>query len=304
MSSREIMPASEEALAPSARSRRRGRDVSLWVGASIVGVSCLLAVIGPWIAPYDPEAATRDILLPPSLEHPFGTGASGVDVLSFVLAGFRTDIVIALASVGMALVGGVLLGAFSGFNHESRLARFVAWLILRFADMIQAIPVFILALALVGMSGPSVKNVVIAIAFVNLPIFLRLTRGAVEVRRREAFAEAARVMGLPDRKVLMRHVLPNSLDSVFANASITVGFAVLLTAALSYLGAGVRPPTPEWGATIASGAQNLITGQWWISVLTGAVLSTVVLGFALLGEALRRRWDPNRRSAPHQMTGM
>jgi peptide/nickel transport system permease protein len=274
----------------------RHGDAALRAGAVIVVLSCVLAVIGPWIAPHDPEAATRDVLLEPSLEHPFGTDASGVDVFSRVIAGFRTDVLIAVVAVTISLVGGVLLGAFAGFDHSARPARFGAWLVLRIADMVQALPVFILALALVGMSGPSVRNVVIAIAFVNLPVFLRLARGAVEVTKREAFVDSARVVGLPDRRVLMRHVLPNSLDSVIANASITVGFAVLLTAALSFLGAGVRPPTPEWGATMASGAQHLITGEWWISVLPGLVLSMVVLGFALLGESLRRHWDPARRS--------
>ncbi|MBB4662104.1 ABC transporter permease [Conexibacter arvalis] len=272
-------------------------DRALAAGVVIVAISLLLAAIGPWIVPFDPERATGEVLLAPSLEHPFGTDASGIDVFSRVVAGFRADVTIAIVAVALSLAGGVVLGALAGFDFRSPWAGRGRWTILRLADMVQALPVFILALALVGMTGPSVRNVIVAIAFVNLPIFLRLTRGAVLVTQREAYVDAARVMGLPSRVTLRRHVLPNSMEPVIANASITVGFAVLLTAGLSFLGAGVRPPTPEWGATIASGSRNLVTGEWWISVLPGLVLSVVVLGFALLGEGLRRRWSPADRTA-------
>jgi peptide/nickel transport system permease protein len=271
------------------------RDAATTVGAVIVAVSILLAIVGPSIVPYDPERATGDVLLAPSSSHLFGTDASGIDVFSRVVAAFRSDVFIALVAVAISSIGGVILGALTGYRFRSRGSRAASWIVLRLGDVVQALPVFILALALVGMTGPSVRNVVIAIAFVNLPIFLRLTRGAVLVTEREAYVDAARVMGLPPRRILTRHVVPNSLEPVLANASVTVGFAVLLTAGLSFLGAGVRPPTPEWGAAIAAGSKNLVTGEWWISVLPGIVLSIVVLGFALLGDGLRRAWDPAGR---------
>lgn len=271
------------------KTRTRPRDKGLWLGGGIVATSLFLAIVGPAIAPHDPESATRDILQAPSGSYPFGTGASGIDVFSYTLAAFRTDVLIAVVSVGIAVTVGVVLGALAGYAHEGPFGKGLRWVLLRATDLVQAIPVFILALALVGATGPSVKNVIIAIAFVNIPIFLRLTRAAVEARNKEAYVDAARVLGLPDRSILGRHILPNSLDTVIGNASITIGFAVLLTAALSFLGAGVRPPTPEWGATIASGSQHLITGQWWISVIPGFVLSIVVLGFAVFGDAVRRR---------------
>jgi peptide/nickel transport system permease protein len=265
------------------------------IGVAIVGMSVLLAVIGPVIAPYDAQASTSDVLQPPSMSHLFGTDLAGIDTLSVVLAGFRADVLIALGSIAISLVGGVLLGAIAGFAYQARAPRRVGWLLVRLADVVQTIPVLILALALVGVTGPSVRNVVISVAFVNLPIFFRLTRGAILVSQQETYVDAARSLGLSDSQILKRHVLPNSLGGVVANVSIAMGSSILLTASLSYVGAGVRPPTPEWGATMAAGAEQLVTGEWWLSVLPGLVLAIVVLGFALVGSALERSLDPLRR---------
>jgi peptide/nickel transport system permease protein len=270
-------------------------EKAVTVGLVIVGLSIVLAAVGPLIGPFDPEAATSDVLQPPSLTHPFGTDIAGIDTLSVVLAGFRADILIALGSIAISITGGVVLGAIAGFAYQSRSARGLGWLLMRLADVLQTIPVLILALALVGMTGPSVRNVVISVAFVNLPIFFRLTRGAILVSQQGTYVDAARSLGLSDSQVLTRHVLPNSLGPVVANASIAMGASVLLTASLSYVGAGVRPPTPEWGATMAAGAEQLVTGEWWLSVLPGLVLAIVVLGFALVGGGLERSLDPLRR---------
>jgi peptide/nickel transport system permease protein len=264
------------------------------IGTLIVGVSLLLAVIGPAVAPYDAQSATSEVLQPPSLSHPFGTDLAGIDTLSLVLAGFRADVLIALGSIVISLVGGVLLGAIAGFAFQSRAARRLGWLLVRLADVVQTIPVLILALALVGVTGPSVRNVVISVAFVNLPVFFRLTRGAILVSQQETYVDAARSLCLSDSRILARHVLPNSLGGVVANVSIAMGASILLTASLSYVGAGVRPPTPEWGATMAAGAEQLVTGEWWVSVLPGLVLAVVVLGFALVGSGLGRSLDPLR----------
>jgi peptide/nickel transport system permease protein len=265
------------------------------LGALIGCVSVLLAIVGPWITPSDPQAATSNILRPPSASHLFGTDKAGIDTFSVVLAGFREDVLIALGSIAISLVGGVLLGAVAGFAYQSSGVRRVGWLLPRLADVVQTIPVLILALALVGMTGPSVRNVVISVAFVNLPMFFRITRGAILVVQEETYVDAARSLGLSDSQVLARHVLPNSMAPVVANASIAMGASVLLTASLSYVGAGVRPPTPEWGATMAAGAEQLVTGEWWLSVLPGLVLAIVVLGFALVGKGLERSLDPLQR---------
>jgi peptide/nickel transport system permease protein len=268
------------------------------VAAGVVAAVAVLAVIGPWLAPYDPERPTAAVLRPPSPAHLFGTDASGIDVLSIILAAFRVDVVIAVVSVGISLLAGIVLGALSGYGFNgNRVSAWASAAILRVLDLVQSIPVFILALALVGMVGQNVRNVVIAVAFVNLPIFARLTRAAVRSVEHREFVAASRALGVRETAILESHVLPNSLDSTVAYASIAVGGAILLTAGLSFLGAGVRPPTPEWGAEIASGAGYIITGQWWISVVPGLVLSAVVLSFALLGDAARAALERAGRDA-------
>lgn len=269
-------------------SRLTRQPAARLVAAAIVLAAVLLAVIGPYLTPFNPERPTSAVLLPPSLFHPLGTDASGIDVLSIVLAAFRVDVVIAVVSVGISALAGISLGAACGYGFNgSRLSLWGSTVILRFLDLVQSIPVFVLALALVGMVGQNVRDVVIAVAFVNLPVFARLTRASVRSVEQREFVAASRSIGVHEMRILGSHVLPNSLDSALAYASVAVGGAILLTAGLSFLGAGVRPPTPEWGAEIASGAGYIITGQWWISVVPGLVLSAVVLSFALLGDAVR-----------------
>jgi peptide/nickel transport system permease protein len=275
---------------------REGRPGQNWLAHLVVGLSILLAIIGPSIAPYDPEKPTPSVLLPPSFAHPFGTDASGLDVLSVILAGFRVDVFIALLAVGISLAGGIVLGALCGYGfNNNRVVAWISGILVRVLDMVQSIPVFILALALVGMFGQNIRNVIIAVAFVNLPIFARLTRTAVRRTESREFVLASRALGVREPLILGAHVLPNSLEGTIAYASIAVGGAILLTAGLSFLGAGVRPPTPEWGAEIASGAGYVITGQWWISVAPGLVLSTVVLGFAILGDSVRSFLEKSER---------
>ena len=258
------------------------------VAELVVLAAIVLAVIGRQLAAYDPEQPTANVLVAPSRAYLFGTDASGIDVFSIVVSAFRIDVLIAVVAIGISLVTGVALGALSGYSfNRSRSAGIGSTVILRTLDLVQSIPVFILALALVGMAGQSVRNVVIAVAFVNLPVFARLTRSAVQGIEHREFVPASRAIGIREFGILRAHVLPNSLDSTIAYASIAVGGAVLLTAGLSFLGAGVKPPTPEWGAEIASGSSYVITGEWWISVIPGLVLSTVVLSFAILGDGIR-----------------
>jgi peptide/nickel transport system permease protein len=166
---------------------------------------------------------------------------------------------------------------------------------LRAMDVIQAFPVFILALALVAGFGASAFNVIIALTVLQFPVFLRLTRGAALGIRGRTFVEAARIGGAGTGAVMFRHVLPNSIGPALVGASVAVAQAILITAGLSFVGAGIRPPTPEWGAMISDGAQNLITGQWWPSVFPGLALGIVVLGYALVGDGLRLYLDPSRR---------
>ena len=257
--------------------------------AAVFGVLMLfLTAFGPALAPYNPEKPTNDVLSAPSVKHIMGTDGSGIDVFSVVLAAFRVDVFIALTAVTIATLGGITLGSIAGYSFGgSRISSGVTTLILRILDFFQAIPVFILALALVGTLGANETNVIVAIVFVNLPFIARLTRTSVRSTEGRDFVSACRAVGCRELAIFTRHVIPNSVDGAVASASAGVGTAILLTAGLSFLGAGVRPPTPEWGAEIAAGANYVITGQWWIGVFPGLVLALVVMGFALTGDAIR-----------------
>jgi peptide/nickel transport system permease protein len=166
---------------------------------------------------------------------------------------------------------------------------------MRSADVLQAFPVFVFAIALVAVFGQSVKSIVIAIAFVNVPIYLRLTRSQVLSIRQLRYVEAAYVAGASDLAILWRHVIPNAIAPLVAQLSINIGWSVLLTAGLSFVGAGVVAPTPEWGSMIAMGFQNIVTGQWWPSVFPGIALGLTVFGFALVGASIEVLADPARR---------
>jgi peptide/nickel transport system permease protein len=215
-----------------------------------------------------------------------GTDASGYDIFSRVIAAPRTDLTIALVANGLSLLVGVLLGLIAGYYRN-----WMTELLMRVSDVMQSFPVFISAMVLVALAGRSTANIVIALAFVYAPIYLRLTRSEVLSQRTRGFVEAARALGNSEISIALRHVLPNSLTPALIQASVTVGFAILLTAGLSFVGAGVRPPTPEWGLMISVGANQIILGEWWPSVFPGIAISLTVFGFAVLGNALERRYE-------------
>ena len=275
-----------------------GRRPAFLAGLVIVGLTVFLAAVGPYIGPYPTETALPGApLQPPSLRHPFGTDVSNMDIFSRVIAAPRIDLTIALVSTGIAFVFGVLLGVISGFfgGGGRRLARYASEGIMRAADIVQAFPVFIFALALVGFRGPGAVNVIAALAFLNIPFFLRITRGAVLQVRERPFIEAARCAGNSEWRIAFFHVLPNALTPPVANISPTIGFSILLTSGLSFVGAGVPVPTPEWGSMIAIGAPNMMTGQWWTALFPGIALGVSILGYALVGDGLKEFLDPTKR---------
>lgn len=267
------------------------------LGLVIVIISLLLAVVGPIIAPYEPEATDPTaILSPPSADHWMGTDSSAMDIFSRVIAAPRIDLYIAVVSTLLALVIGIPLGVVAGYFAVARgLKGLLSEWLMRLLDVIQAFPVFILALALVAATGPSERNVIAALAFLQFPVFLRLTRSAALTVKERAFVESAQCAGGSDMAILFRHVLPNSLAPALIASSVAIGQAILITAGLSFVGAGVRVPTAEWGAMISVGARNMITGQWWPSVFPGLALGTTVLGYALVGDGLRYYLDPTKR---------
>ena len=254
-----------------------------------------LTVFGPWLAPFPTETADpARRLLPPGGAHPFGTDENGIDILSRVLAAPRTDVVIGVVATAISVFVGSPLGVLVAL-YESRGgagATAFAEIFMRLLEVIQSFPVFVFAMVLVAVFGGSVTNIIIAIAFVNTPVFVRIVRSEVLSLVQRPFAEAAKATGNREIRIGFRHVLPNALPTVIVQVSVTVGFAILLTAGLSFVGAGVRPPTPELGAMIASGAKYLEIGQWWPALFPGLALGLTVFSFGIFGEILTLVMEP------------
>jgi peptide/nickel transport system permease protein len=255
----------------------------------------VIAVAGPWLARYPTMTAdSTQRLLPPSTLHWFGTDENGMDVFSRLIAAPRTDVTIALVATLLSVLIGAPLGVLTGFFESSprRIVSLSAEGVLRLLDVLQAFPVFILAMVLVAIRGTGTENVIVAVAFVNFPVFLRLVRSELLSLRQRPFAEAAQAIGRSDLSLAFMHLLPNALPTVVVQLSVTVGFAVLLTAGLSFVGAGVSPPTPELGAMIAGGAKFMALGQWWVSLFPGLALGGIVFICGLLGETIGRALEP------------
>ena len=260
-----------------------------------LAIILFLTAFGPLIAPFPTETADpTQRLEPPNTTHWMGTDENGIDIFSRILAAPRTDVLIAVIATALSVAIGAPLGVLTGFfeGAKRRSASFASEGMLRLLDVVQAFPVFILAMVLVAIRGASLTNIVIAVAFVNLPVFVRLVRSEMLSLRERPYAEAARALGNSDLRIGFRHLLPNALPPILVQISVTVGFAILLTAGLSFVGAGVAPPTPELGAMIASGAKSLIIGQWWPSLFPGIALGLMVFTFAVAGEALGRLLEP------------
>lgn len=280
------------------------KNMLLTIGAAIVFISLLLAAIGPLISPYGPEEPTPEIdQAPPHVSevpgllwatisgadhkpiHWFGTDAAGLDVFSRVIAAPRTDMVVALAALVVSLVFGTLLGLVAGYYRNGATET-----LMRTSDVVQSFPVFILAMMLVALAGRQSINLVITLGILYTPIYLRLTRSHVLAQRQRAYVEAARATGAREVQIALKHVLPNSLTPSLIQGSVTIGWAILLIAGLSFVGAGVRPPTPEWGVMIATSANQLILGEWWPSVFPGLAISITVFGYAIVGNVLERKY--------------
>lgn len=252
------------------------------LGLLLVAVFVFLALFGRLLAPYDPTAASAAIGEGPSREHWFGTDGAGLDIFSRVISAARVDISIALAATSLSVVVGSLVGLVASF-FRGRTGE----LLMRGSDVVQAFPLLVLAIIYVTMAGRNISNIIIVVCLLNIPIYLRLIRTQVLVLRDRTFVETARANGSSELSIAVRHVLPNAVAPVWAQASITMGWAIIITAGLSFVGAGVRPPTPEWGAMIASGFNGIVRGEWWPSVFPGVFMSLSVFGFAAVGEGLR-----------------
>jgi peptide/nickel transport system permease protein len=261
------------------------------VGLAIAGLFVVLTFAGPWIAPYDPyDQDLSSALSPPSAEHLFGADQYGRDILSRVIYGTRTALIAIIVADGIALVTGGALGLVAGFAGGR-----VDAAVMRLVDVLLAFPYLLLALIIVAALGPSLTNCILAIGVIYTPQYARLMRGQVLAVQSADFVWAARSVGARPLRVMLRHVLPNSLSPVLVMATLQAGSVVVETAGLSFLGLGAQPPSPDWGALLADGHSYFLTA-WWIATFPGLAIFLVVLGFNLVGDALRDQLDPRRRT--------
>jgi len=282
------VPASLEAI-PAAGKGRRRRNAALLAGALVVGVWSAVAVLAPVLAPYSPlDLDVMNRLEPPSAGHLFGTDDAGRDNLARVLYGARITMPIAVAVILVASVFGTAVGAVAGYAG-GRLDE----VLMRVVDVVLAFPSILLAMAITAALGPGLRNAMLAILLVSWPEFSRLMRGQVLAVASNEYVVAARALGLPAGRILLAHVLPNAFPPIVVKATLDVGNAIILTAALSFIGLGAVPPAPEWGAMIAAGQAKF--EYWWVATFPGLAILSVVLGFNFLGDGLQDLLNPRLR---------
>lgn len=257
------------------------------LGAGVIAIFVLVSVGGAWISPYDPiKQDLRFNLTTPSIKHLLGTDELGRDIFSRILTGTRISIAIAIASVGVGLLIGVPLGLISGFWGGK-----VDFILQRITDTMLAFPGFLLALALVSIIGVGFKNAVLSIGLSSVPIYIRLVRGCVLSIREQAYVEAARALGTPNLVILYRHIVTNAMVPIIVQSTLGMGTAILHAAGLGFLGLGVQPPTPEWGAMLGTGRAYIFVAPH-VATFPGLAIFFAVLGFNLFGDGLRDALDP------------
>lgn len=260
-------------------------------GAGLIALIALVGLVAPVLAPYDPLATNpADALRPPGPGHLMGTDEFGEDIWSRVLYGARIDLAIALGAVVVALVPGCALGALAGFW-----GGWVDEAIMRSMDILQAFPSFILAMGIAAALGPSLRNLILSVALINVAVYARLMRARLLVVKHALYATAARGAGNPPWRVLLVHLIPNCLTPIFVQSSLQSGWAILTAAGLSFIGLGVRVPEPEWGVMVAMGVARITSGAWWVSFYPGLCIALAVMGFNLIGDGLQDLLDPQRR---------
>ena len=270
------------------------RLLGMWlarVGGAIVLVVLAAAVLAIFWTPYSPtQQDIRNLLKAPSLTHPLGTDELGRDTLTRAMFGAQASLEVGIIAVGISLFAGSALGLVSGY-----LRGFTDAVIMRIMDGLLALPTLVLALAITAMLGPSLNNAMLAIGVTGVPIFARLVRGQVLSIRELDYIQAARSLGAGDVRTMLTHVLPNVLAPIVVQASLAMPTAILAEAGLSFLGLGVQPPTPSWGAMLNT-AKGYLQQDAWLAVAPGTAIFVTVLGFNFLGDAIRDALDPRLRT--------
>jgi len=261
------------------------------ISAAIILLLIVAALLAPLLAPYDPyEFQPRGRLIPPGARFLFGSDTLGRDVLSRIIFGARISLFVGLVSVGLGTLGGAAIGLVSGFWEGK-----VDMVLQRVMDSVMAFPSIVLALALMSVLGSSINNVVLAIAIVIAPGASRIVRGAVLSVKQNTYIEAARSLGATNRRLLVRHILPNVAAPIIIIASVYLGNAIIIEASLSFLGMGTPPPEPSWGGMLSGEGRRNLEMAPWLAIFPGLAISAVVLAFNLLGDALRDVLDPRLR---------
>lgn len=267
---------------------------TLWIGGTIVGIICILAAIGPWIAPFEPDAFNvRARLVPPSTTHWFGTDEFGRDVLSRVLAGARHSLLMGFGATALSLVIGVPLGLVAAFRRG-----WTEEVIMRGVDLMISIPPVLLGLLILAVTEPGLLKTIIAVGLVYVPIMTRVSRAVALDLLAEDFVEAARARGEGGFHILAREILPNAWPPLIVETSLRITFAILLGSALSFLGLGPQPPDSEWGLMIAE-SRPFISEAPWIGLAPGLCLCLLLIAVNVVGEGLRDLLDPRLRGRGH-----
>lgn len=267
------------------------RSPSAKIGATICAVLVLTAILAPLIAPYDPtELGVGQPLQPPSWDYWFGTDEFGRDLFSRIVYGSRLTLYVGLIAVGISMTVGVLVGLIAGY-----VGGWLESVLMRTVDVLFSFTETLIALAAVAVLGPSLTNAMIAVGISSIPFYARIAYGAVLVEKNKEYFKAARAVGAQHGRLIFRHILPNILSPIIVVATVGVSVAVLSASALSFLGLGAQPPSPEWGASLAAG-RDYFKRAPWITTFPGLAIAITVLGFNLLGDALREALDPQQRT--------
>lgn len=258
------------------------------LGVIIVAIFLFLAVFGKLLAPYDPYAAdiTNSKLLAPSFSHPFGTDELGRDILSRIMVGTLISVQVALIVLGFAVTFGTIVGLIAGY-----FGGWVDEVLMRITDMFLAFPALILAVAIAASLGRNLRNTMIALATVFWPWYARLVRAQVLSIKEREFVQAAHSIGMSQPRIMLRHILPNAASVIIIQVTLDIGYAILATSSLSFIGLGAQPPSPEWG-TMMSTARNYFRDAWWYMAFPGIALTLTVLAFNLIGDGLQDALDP------------
>ncbi len=261
------------------------RDKKALVGMIALAILTLAAIFAPILTPYDPNAQDFAMIGAPSWAHPLGTDDLGRDLLSRLIHGGRISLFVGTSTVLMALLAGIVLGVSAGY--------YGGWLdtsIMRYIDLQWAFPNFIIAVYLVAVFGTGLSNVIIAISLAFIDDFARIARGMVLTIKEEQYIAAARTLGASDNRIMWRHILPNATAPIIVQATVSVSYAILAEAGLSFLGLGVQSSTPTWGLILAD-SRSFISRAWWLGVFPGLFIMVTVLSINFLGDALRDLFD-------------